>query len=267
MKPKTQITVRTKCETTAWDFGRRLLEILLEQDDKLCPELIATYSEDGFRDKIKFEDVKACEPYWAQILPHRAEGSYFESPSDFLWRRRKVAKTDGIFNHTIKNMRNQIVPGQVFMTSTWHKGIDLGILCRDWCEHMKPQLGMTHVLTESERFELPDVNLLECTDEEARFVGGWIGFRLGSFGAAFKPEIPNIGWAMFYGDEFANDVDYEAISVAGFPIEKIGDGYLVQVTESIHDVVNDFAHFSKKRAELKALFRDDMFLIKDEPIF
>ncbi len=265
MKSETQITIRTKCETIPWAFGAGFLEVLLEQGDRLCPELMATFSESGFREKIRFEGVESCEPYWAQILPYQGGGSYFESPSDFLWRRRKIVKANGLFNHTIRNRRNQIVPGQVFMTSAWHKAVNWGGLFRGWCSHMTPQIGMVHVLTGAERFELPEVNLLECTDEEAQFVGGWNDFRTGTFGAALKPEIPNIGWAMFYGDEFAHEVDEAAISAAGFPIEKIGEGYLVQVTEDINDVVNDFAMFSKRRAELKSLFRDDLFLIKSEP--
>ncbi len=266
MKLETQITIRTKRETASWDFGRRFIDILLEQRDKMRPELIAPYSEDGFRDRIKFEDIESCEPYWAQPYVSRPQGSYIEGHSDFLWRRRKVVKTDGLFAHTSKNIKSQIVPGKIYMTSAWHKTVNWAGLFRDWCEHMKPQIGMAHVLTGPEMFELPKYNLLECTDEEAQFEGGWSDFRLGSFGAALKPEIPNIGWAMFYGDEFAKDVDYEAISATGFPIEKIGNGYLVQVTEDINDVVNDFAIFSKKRAELKSLFRDDLFMIKNEPV-
>ena len=70
----------------------------------------------------------------------------------------------------------------------------------------------------------------------------------------------------FYGDKFAKEVDEKSIAAAGFPIQKIGNGYLVQVTENINDVVNDFPMFSKRRAELKSLFRDGLFLIKDEPI-
>ncbi len=265
MKLRTQITVRTKCETTSWAFGKRFLEILLEQGNKLVPEQIAVGSEGGFRDKIMFGGINACEEYWAKHYTYRSEGNYFEGCEDFLWRRRKAAKTNSLFSHTKKNIKNQIVPAEASLTADWHKVIDWGALFCGWCEHMVPQVAMLHVLAEPEMFELPGYNLLECTDEEAQFERAWNDFRLGTFGAALKPEIPNIGWAMFYGDEFAHEVDEAAISAAGFPIEKIGEGYLVQVTEDINDVVNDFAMFSKKRAELKSLFRDDLFLIKNEP--
>ncbi|MET0611997.1 MAG: hypothetical protein ABWZ39_12105 [Pseudomonas caspiana] len=58
---------------------------------------------------------------------------------------------------------------------------------------------------------------------------------------------------MFYGDEFAEAVDIDKIGLAGFPIEKIGNGYLVRVTENVQDGLNNFPPiFFKRRAELKA---------------
>ncbi|MCY1385108.1 hypothetical protein D9M69_734520 [compost metagenome] len=70
---------------------------------------------------------------------------------------------------------------------------------------------------------------------------------------------------MFYGDEFAQEVNADQIAASGFPIEKVGNGYLVRVTNSIQDVADDFSFFSKRRAELKSLFREGLFLINDEP--
>jgi hypothetical protein len=88
-------------------------------------------------------------------------------------------------------------------------------------------------------------------------------FQIGSFNSALKPDVPNIGWAMFFGDEFAGDVDAERIVASGFPLEKLSNGYLLRVTNELQDVVSDFPLFSKRRAELKKLFKDDFFLIKD----
>ncbi len=85
-------------------------------------------------------------------------------------------------------------------------------------------------------------------------------FQIGSFNAALKPDVPNAGWAMFYGNEFAESVDADRITNAGFPIEKIGDGYLVRVTENIQDIVTDFRMFAHRRTELKSLFPEGFFL-------
>lgn len=49
-------------------------------------------------------------------------------------------------------------------------------------------------------------------------------FQMGSFNAALKPDVPNAGWAVFYGNEFAEKVNADRIADAGFPIEMIGDG-------------------------------------------
>ncbi len=86
-------------------------------------------------------------------------------------------------------------------------------------------------------------------------------FQIGSFKAALKPEVSNAGWAMFYGNEFAEKVDAERIAKAGFLVENIGEGYLVRVTEDIQDIVRHFPLFAEKRAELKSLFPEEFFLV------
>ena len=85
-------------------------------------------------------------------------------------------------------------------------------------------------------------------------------FQIGSFNAALKPDIPNIGWAMFYGNEFAEKIDAEGIFRAGFPIEKMSNGYLVRVTEDIKDIARDFEFFARQRTELRSLFPSGFFL-------
>lgn len=88
-------------------------------------------------------------------------------------------------------------------------------------------------------------------------------FQIGSFNSAPRPDVPNVGWGMFYGDEFAQEVDVPAITAAGFSVEELVGGCLVRVTNNIQGVVDDFLSFSKRRAELKDLFRENFFLIKN----
>lgn len=148
-----------------------------------------------------------------------------------------------------RNIRNQIIPADIYLNSVFSEKIDWYQLFKVWCEIFPPQLGMLHYFTESEL--LPHQ------------VNG--SFQIGSFNAALKPNVPNIGWAMFYGNEFAEKVDADRIASAGFPIGKMGDGYLVKVTENIREVRNNFPLFSRRRAELKKLFPEGFFLIQDEP--
>lgn len=266
MKPKLQLTIRTREETVSWDFGRRFLRVLMDGGDRLRPQWITTFCETEFRtNKREFVGVDGCEPFWAQTASYHSESGVREFPCDFLWRRRKTVKHDGWVKHTSRSIRNNVLPGTARLYGAWHKAVGWSKLFRDWCVVMRPQIGMLHVLTEPERFKLVARDVSEWTEEEERFFCGWRDFRIGSFGASLKPEIPNVGWAMFYGDEFAVEVDEEAIADAGFPIEKIGEGYLVRVTESIDDVIDDFPLFSARRAELKSLFREGLFTIAEEP--
>jgi len=92
-----------------------------------------------------------------------------------------------------------------------------------------------------------------------------LSFEVGSFGGRFNPGIPNIGWAMAYGKEYTADVDFARIRAAGFAVDDRGENSIVRVTENLSDVVDDFADFSRRRAELKTMFRPEFFRIHDEP--
>lgn len=60
-------------------------------------------------------------------------------------------------------------------------------------------------------------------------------------------------------------VDAARIRAAGFAVEELEDVIVVRVTDGLSDVVDDFERFSRRRAELKALFRPDLFWIREEP--
>lgn len=147
--------------------------------------------------------------------------------------------------HTFRNIRNKIVPGSARLNSVFSDKIDWYELFKTWSEIFPPQLGMLHYFTE------PELGPNEVHNS----------FQIGSFKAALKPEVPDSGWAMFYGNEFAEKVDADRIANAGFLIEKIGDGYLVRVTNDIQDIAADFQLFAQRRVELKSLFPEGFFLV------
>lgn len=241
MKPYIQIAVRTKMETVGWDVGSQLLESLCLNGGLLAPEYISHNA-----DKITepFEGKSQAERLWAEKTSIRANGSLSDFFLDFAWKRKKSVKCSGRICHMSRNIRNQIVPADIFLNSIFSDKVDWYQLFKVWCEILPPQLGMLHYFTE------PELEPHMVNDN----------FQIGSFNAALKPDVPNAGWAMFYGDEFAEKFDAERIAKAGFPIEKIGDGYLVRVTEDIQDIVRDFQLFAQKRAELKSLFPEGFFL-------
>lgn len=241
MKSYIQISIRTKVETIDWDFGCQLLESLSLDDGLLAPEFISHNV-----DKVKepFEGRPQAETFWAEKTSIRANGSLSDFFLDFAWRRGRLVKSSGNVVHTFRNIRNQIVPGSIRLNSVYSERVDWYRLFKVWCEIFPPQIGMLHYFTE------PELGQHEAHNS----------FQIGSFKAALKPEISNAGWAMFYGNEFAEKVDADRIANAGFPIEKIGDGYLVRVTENIQDIVSDFQLFAQRRAELKSFFPEGFFL-------
>lgn len=246
MKPYIQIAIRTKTETIGWGVGEKLINSLSLNGGLLLPEQVSHNA-----DKITepFLGKAACEDIWASKATMRVNGALSDFYQDFAWRRKKAIKSSGSVVHTSRNIRGQVVPGSVCLTSACSEKVDWCSLFKTWCEIFPPQLGMLHLFTD------PELSPSEKHNS----------FQIGSFNSALKPDVPNIGWAMFYGDEFAQEVDADRIAASGFPIEKLGNGYLVTVTNSIQDVVDDFPLFSKRRAELKSLFREGFFLIKHEP--
>ncbi|CAB3744430.1 hypothetical protein [Achromobacter denitrificans] len=241
MKPYIQISIRTNIETVDWDVGSRLLESLYSNEGLLSPEFVSHNV-----DKVKepFEGGAQAELFWAEKASIRANGSLSDFFLDFAWRRKRSVKSSGNVIHTFRNIRNKIVPGSARLNSVFSDKIDWYQLFKTWSEIFPPQLGMLHYFTE------PELGPHEVHNS----------FQIGSFKAALKPEVPDSGWAMFYGDEFAEKVDADRIASAGFPIEKIGDGYLVRVTNDIQDIVADFQLFAQRRVELKSLFPEGFFL-------
>lgn len=246
MKPYVQIAIRTKSETMGWSVGEALLASLNRDGGLLIPEQVS-HNADKFVES--FMGVAATEAWWASKGTMRVNGALSEFNDDFAWRRKTTIKSTGSVVHTMRNARGRVVPGSVRLHSAISERVDWYSLFKAWCEVFPPQLGMLHLFSKPELG--PDMKNNS--------------FQIGSFNAALNPVVPDIGWAMVYGDEFAGEVDAERIAASGFPIEKLNNGYLVRVTENIQDVASDFLLFSKRRAELKNLFRENFFFNENEP--
>lgn len=242
-----QVSIRTKIDTFEWGVGERFISSLYEGGGVILPEQIS-HNADKFVDL--FAGKAGCESYWAGVGSVRVNGATSPFYEDFAWRRKKVVKSTGYVRHKSTNARAQVVPGAINFRSACSDKVNWYLLFKTWCEIFSPQLGCLHL------FAGVELDPKRKNDS----------FQIGSFNAALKPDVPNIGWAMFYGEEFAKAVDVGRIAEAGFPIEEINGGYLVRVTECIQDVVSDFPFFSMRRAELKALFQEGFFLSQNEPV-
>lgn len=241
-----RMSVITSIDTTDWRVGEKVLSVFSESNSKIIPESLFQW-ENRVSD---FESVPACEPYWSQLATMQAQGATIEFPIGLRWKRKSIVKYDAEISHTHRNIKGERTDGSLSIQAQFHKKVEWLDVFRGLCLAMKPSYALLHFFSECELVGV------KSGTPESYFVSGIV----------HGGTIPNVGWAVFYGDEFAEAVDGERIAAAGFPIEKIDNGYLVRVTEHFQDVVRNFPLFSKRRAELKALFPEGFFLIQHEPL-
>jgi len=244
--------IRTRAETSDWAYGKRFLQSLYQWGDLLVPERMS-HNYDNFSDREAepFAEIGEAEKKWAVDRSRSYDGIFVKNYEYFAWRRKKNLKCLGWIVHKFVNAKGNLTPGCIDFTSDYSKKVDWLSLFREWCEIFPVQLGLLHYYREAKPyFRGPDSDYEEPD------------IRLG---AKIKPDVDNAGWAMYYGDEFTEKVDAAKISAAGFPVEKIGNGYLVRITENIEDV-NDIAAFTKRREEHRKLFPEGFFGV-DRPVF
>ena len=252
-KPCVEMKIRTRAETSDWVYGKALLQSLCRWGDLLVPEQLS-HNPDGFRGKElePFVGVAEAEKKWAlDISGYALNGVFVKQYDLFAWRRKKNLKCLGWVHHQLVNAKGNLAPGGIIFTSAYSEKVGWLSLFREWCEIFPVQLGVLHYYRETKPHFIPPNAKFDEPDIR--------------FGSALNPDVSDAGWAMFYGDEFAEKVDVAKIRAAGFPIEKIGNGYLVRITENIEDVASDFAAFAKRRVELRKLFPEHFFIV-DRPL-
>lgn len=245
MKKYIKINIRTKAETINLCVGEAIVDALHEYQGSLAPEQIS-HNPDKFGEP--FLGKKSVENFWATPVTLNYGGGTFEVADTFAWRRKKTIKSFGDITHTKRNVKSQVVPGEISFTSDYTSKVNFYELFRSWCCILPPQIGMLHLFVE----------------EELKELGKYDSFRLGSFNASLNPEICGIGWAMYYGPDFCKDIDIQKLEAAGFFVEKIGDGFIVRVTQNISDVNDSFAIFSGRREEMRKLFPKNFFKVEDD---
>lgn len=248
-KPSVLISLETVCETESKDFARRFMQGLIDTSPRLTPELVST--DEQFKDSFNSLDDFVDEWWAIPTTSHtdgRLIGDSFWGPH---WKRKSALASRGMVTHGLINLKGERTPSSLWFEARWQPQVGFDDLFEDWVELSKPSVGSLHLFTDSERQQSQG--------------GAAASFAAGSFGGPAKPGIPNIGWAMAYGSDYAAEVDVTRIKAAGFPVDDREGIVIVRVTENLSDVVDNFAHFSRRRAELKAMFRPDLFWIKDEP--
>lgn len=265
--------IQTFADIQSWGIGEQLLSPLFSEN-RLRPQRIATFGEVTSKHGVDIEAVDDCKPHWASKASMRIDGAPVEFVQDFNWKRTRVAKSIGVVSFPSANLKGTLISGGLFFKSQFRKEIDWIGMFADWCSVLSPYGAILHPAIDLDRPERTDKDVREYSVDEEIAQNAWSRFATGTFHCEFRvgelnslvSGLTNMGWATLFGKNFVEEVDEAAIVAAGFPIQRIGDAYLVLVTDDINDVVNDFAMFSRRRAELKSLFKDGLFLINEEPI-
>lgn len=246
-KPVALISIEWSRDIVSSEIGRRFIEALCAEPH-LVPEQLGVAEE--FTDPFKGVD-DFVDNWWAYKDEHRDEHGHYVRYTGPDWRRRSALASQGDVHHGSINIKNQRSPSRLWFRARWDRQCDFSRLFREWLALAPADVAMLHVFTEPEQGR-------PTSQAEG-------SFQRGSFGGPMKPGLPNIGWGMAYGKAYASEIAEARIRAAGFSVEQQDGVSVVRVTENLSDVVDDFEQFSRRRAELKSLFRPDLFWITEEP--
>lgn len=244
---KVNIIIHTEIETIEWSIGNKILNAFLDFDEKLISQSLWSWNK-----KIgDFSDVSECEKHWAPLAVSKGVGdnySYREFHTGLSWKRRKSVKYSAQMYHTFINRNNRLIRGYLTFSSNYLEGIDWSKLFDRLTDILQSDRAFLQVHNdiETRMFELTDFDRLSNLANVSI-----IPIDVKSVRTPIKHIDENIA---------------EKIKNNGFFIEKLPNAYKIKVCKNIHDFVNDFEGFCRKRAHLKSLFPEGSFKVKEEPI-
>jgi len=217
------ISTPTPLHTRPKEFGERYLKVFFEEFPGLKPQTVS-YTEPINKPVATIED--ALE-YWGQLT--------------FYWRRKNAPQTLGSVTET-----GNFGPDGVSLQCHWNNSIDWFGLFLRLIEIAQSNSAYIHYFTKPELVPIP------ANGPESSF---W----LGAAGAALRDGIPGIGWANYFGGDYAKEVDPDLLRENGFEVEPFESGYIFKVSPDITDVKTDYEAFDKRRQLLRSLFREGVF--------
>jgi len=256
-KPKALLSLLTMEPTHTWTFGQQILGALAEEEPCLLKGRVG-FCETGMRE---FSGVQDIEKWWEPgsdgkaVLP--GDGAFH----NFLFKGKAPLKSLAMFDHGGTNIKGHVNPASISYDCSWSRAIDFERVFATWVSLCDPILASLHLLAPCEQIFDSTSTFGEFDD----FRRQWSQFQSGSLGYPLDPVPAYIGWATVVGEGFAERIDIEAIQAAGFPTEQTSSGWIIKLTGRLEDILDDFSHFSARRAELRRLFPRDFFLITEEP--
>ena len=222
-RPFVLISTPTPLHTRPREFGERYLKVFFDEFPGLKPQTV-NYTEPINKPVETIED--ALE-YWGQLT--------------FYWRRKNAPRTYG----SVSESGNFGSDG-VRLKCDWKSTIDWFSLFKRLVETTNSNAAYLHLFCDH---ELQPVTFGSPNHD----------FRLGAAGAALRNGIPGIGWANYFGSDYAKEVDPALLRKNGFEVEPFENGYIFKVSPDITDVKTDYEAFDKRRQLLRSLFRQEVF--------
>ena len=239
---KIHISHSTEINTQEWVVGKSLLSAFVDVDERLFPEKMFLWEEAIG----EFKGVDETERFWTTTAKMQAGSMSFDFPVGLRWKRARPSKYDAEIRHAHKNLKGALIDGRFNLYAHQNRKVNWAALFEKSCVALRPRFASMHIFAPAE------MAAYGVDPVQDSFVAG-----LDSYGE--MSPVADIAWATFFGEKYEKEVPVERIASAEFRIKKLGGGHLVEVTESIFDVVDDPEKFQLRAMELKSLFRDGFF--------
>ena len=243
-KPYVRFNVHIKGETLDKENGVQLFELFNVLDERLEPEFIGLEEKNNF----PINDIDVFLKYWTMMADVEFDGRKWRFPRGFMFKRNRAVKYFGRFSHSYLSNKNQAVMGGLTLD---FKSLRFDIPYREFlikvCEIFDVHYGVVHCFN---GFELGKYGF---GSPEDMFQSGFVGSE--------KNKVVDLGWSTYLGSELmkSSGADFSKIRESGFDAEKINDGVLITLSESIENIYDDFYKFSSNRRLLKQFFSEGFF--------
>jgi hypothetical protein len=216
------ISIVTRKKMIEEPYGRNILSLFYDKYPLLAPQYANFY-----------------EPINKPINNPDEALEYWED-EEFLGRRRNAVVGSWYISP------DRIKEGWLTFKYNWRSKIDWFKLFQELMTLTEGYFGYVHVITDTEREPAGAGSAICC-------------FLYGTPGVHLKKGIPNLGWAHYFGEEYVKELDIPLLEKNGFKVQKLGDGYVFQLTDNLSDVIDNYDHFDERRKVMKSLFRPDLF--------
>ena len=261
------LSLHLGADISDWQAGQAFLEPLFA-DRALAPARVSSGNEVSARHGKDVGTAEECSPSWGQRVQVRAQGRVFEAVEPFHWKGGRPADAKGWVLFSQQTARGAATRGTIGVQARVGVRVDWHGLLVAWCAAFQPESGLLHPCVSRDE-PGPPVNRLDCTPEEEVLALAWTHYRSASLRPRFRAGplttvvegLTNLGWATWFGPDLAHHVDAPGLRAAGFPVDRIGAGWLVRLSERVEDMAGDFARFASLRTRARALFQKGVFLL------